>query len=79
MTIDSHATHGETTLSLAEKRPDGGLHYQSWDICSCALAGLRARLGEPHHETLATAAQVLATGRAVQSVPGAISTAEDIR
>lgn len=78
MSVDPHATHGTTTLSLAEKLPDGGIHYQSWDVCSCALPGLRDRLGEPHHETLATAAQVLATGRAVQSVPGAISTMEGI-
>ena len=68
MTSDPHAAHPDATLSIAEPTPDGGLLHQSWTICACTLPALRAHLGTPHHQTIATRAQVEATGAAVLSV-----------
>lgn len=62
--------HGEADLTLAAKLPDGGLLFQTWTICECRLAGLRARLGPPHQESAHTAETVRATGHAVLQVPG---------
>jgi hypothetical protein len=70
VSTNPHDAHGTTTLSLAEQLDDGSILYQSWSICSCTLPNLRQRLGNPQNESLATAAQVAATARAVQSVPG---------
>lgn len=64
--------HGDATLSLTEETADGGHLYQSWIICECNLAGLRARLGPPEHETTATAESVLAAAQAVLNTPGRV-------
>lgn len=62
-----HDDHGTVTLSLTEQTQDGGLIYQSWQVCACIAPALRAQLGKPHHEAMADRAQVEATGRAVLS------------
>ncbi|GII88252.1 hypothetical protein Ssi03_62420 [Sphaerisporangium siamense] len=78
MTEDPHADHGDVTLSLAEQLPDGGLLYQSWPICACTLEALRARLGPPRHQSLATREQVETTGRAILSVDSGLKMGEGL-
>lgn len=68
--MDEHDDHPSATLSLAERTTDGGMVFQSWEICACTLSQLRAQLGTPGSQALATAEQVEATGRAVLSVDG---------
>lgn len=69
---DPHESHGDATLSLTEETADGGRLFQSWEICACDLPGLRARLGPPHHESVATAEAVRATADAVLRIPGSV-------
>jgi hypothetical protein len=72
MARDPHAGHPDVTLSLTEERPDGGRVYQSWTICGCTLDGLRARLGPPEHESVATAEAVRSIGEKVRGQPGSV-------
>ena len=69
---DPHASHGDATLSLTQETGDGGRLFQSWTICDCTLPALRARLGPPAHESVATAEAVRATADAVLRVPGSV-------
>jgi hypothetical protein len=73
-----HTSHGDVAMSLAEKLPGGGILYQSWTICACHLATLRAKLGPPQHEAIAAAEQVEATGRAVLSVDSGTHASEEL-
>lgn len=67
------AGHAMVTLSMAFPLDDGGRQFESWDLCECSAAPLRARLlreiGAPDHQTRATAAEVAATAQAVLRVP----------
>lgn len=69
---DPHASHGETTLSLTEERPDGSRLVQSWTICDCTLPLLRARWGEPEWESVATKEATEEIGRTVLRQPGSV-------
>ena len=74
------AGHGDVTLSLTTETPDGSHLHRSWTICECSLllARLDALLGEPEHETTATADAFRATAAAVANVPGAIHIGEGL-
>ncbi|KAA9379669.1 hypothetical protein F5972_08430 [Microbispora cellulosiformans] len=67
-----HAGCSEAVLSVTELQPDGGHLHQSWAVCGCVAGDLRAVLGVPLHQLLATREQADATGRAVLSVPGIV-------
>jgi len=72
MTDQDHHSHPDATLSLTEERPDGTRIHQSWTICACTLPALRARWGEPAHESVATREAAEAIGRAVLGQPGSV-------
>ncbi|GAA3832164.1 hypothetical protein GCM10022226_61720 [Sphaerisporangium flaviroseum] len=74
---DSPAHHRSATLSL-ERTSDGGIIFQSWEICTCVLPQRRTRLGPPTSQVLATAEQAEATGRAVLSVDGPVHLGEGL-
>lgn len=67
-----HEGHANASLSLAEETADGGRVFQSWTICACTLAVLRARLGPAEHESYATAEATLEIGDAVLRQPGSV-------
>lgn len=69
---DPHDAHPDVTLSLTEERPDGSRLFQSWTICACHLPALRARLGEPHHESVSTLEATEAIARTVLAQPGTV-------
>lgn len=64
--------HDDVTLTLSETQPDGSTIFQSWTICGCTLPALRARLGDPQQETIASPQAVRDSGRAILNVPGAV-------
>ena len=73
-TVHEGAGHaGIVTLTLTEAQSDGGRVFQSWDLCSCYGAGLRARLGPPSHESVADAAAVRAIAATVLNQPGTVN------
>jgi hypothetical protein len=67
---DVHAGHGWGVFSITENTVDGTQVHQSWQVCGCTLGAIRAELGPPDHELLATAEQAAAVGHAVASVDG---------
>ena len=69
---DPHDEHPDATLSLTEETADGGRIFQSWTICACTLPRLRAFLGQPEHESHATADATREIGAAVQRQPGSV-------
>lgn len=68
--MSGHDDHGEAVLSLTEERPGGERVFQSWTICGCMLPGLRARLGAPEVESVATLEAVEQIARTVLDQPG---------
>lgn len=70
--IDPHENHGNVVLSLTVDTPDGGSVHQSWSICDCTLPALRARLGPPHQETVASAEAKMETALHVLNQAGLV-------
>jgi hypothetical protein len=72
MTYHTGPGHGEATLSISQEGPEGGRLFQSWMVCECTAEGLRAQLGTPAHESVATREATEAIGRAVLAQPGSV-------
>lgn len=74
--MSHHDNHGNTTLSLTTLDNNGGMLFQSWEICACGAPGLRERLGPPHSESYADATTARAIAEATFHTPGNIHLGE---
>lgn len=72
MIVHEGPGHADVTLSLSGEAPGGGQWHQSWTVCECGLAGLRARLGSPEHESMADAEAVRRVAQFVLGDPGRV-------
>lgn len=70
MTVHEGPGHADITLSLTGDVAGGGKWHQSWAVCECGLAGLRALLGPPQFESLSDADSVRRIAQAVRDDPG---------
>ena len=64
--------HAGVTLSLTGEAPGGGNWHQSWEVCECGLAGLRALLGPPEFESVSDAEAVRRVAEFVRDDPGRV-------